>query len=86
MNLRTDDGVTKVLFECLYKAEHTEDCEGELVVQLEGGVVDQTFLVFDKMFQLIKHRKHSLYLGSKRQSTSVHCVVTPREVKLQLQQ
>ena len=35
LHWRTDYGVPQVLFECLYEAEHTEDGERELVVQLE---------------------------------------------------
>ena len=59
INCRTNDGVPQVLSEGLNNAKYAEDGEGELVVQLESGIVYQTFLVFDKMLQVTKHRQHS---------------------------
>ena len=45
--------------EGLNNAKYAEDGEGELVVQLESGIVYQTFLVFDKMLEVTEHRQHS---------------------------
>ena len=59
INCRTNDGVPQVLTEGLNNAKYAEDGEGELVVQLESGIVYQTFLVFDKMLQITEHRQHS---------------------------
>ena len=59
INCRTNDGVPQVLTEGLNYAKYAEDGEGELVVQLESGIVYQTFLVFDKMLQVTEHRQHS---------------------------
>ena len=59
INCRTNDGVPQVLSEGLNNAKYAEDGEGELVVQLESGIVYQTFLVFDKMLEVTEHRQHS---------------------------
>ena len=57
-NLGTQDRLTEVLSEALDHTEDAEDGEAELVVELEGGIVNQTFLVSDKMFEITKHREH----------------------------
>ena len=58
VDLRTEDGLPEMLGEALDNTEYAEDGEAELVVELEGGVVDQALLVSDQMLEVTEHRQH----------------------------
>ena len=52
INCRTNDGVPQVLTEGLNNAKYAEDGEGELVVQLESGIVYQTLGIIQNVFNI----------------------------------
>ena len=58
LDLLTEDGVPEMLVEALDNTEYAEDGEAELVVELEGGVVNQALLVSDEVLEVPEHRQH----------------------------
>ena len=62
----TTDGIAKVLFASLQEAGNTENGKCVLIMESEGGVVNQTILELKIVFETAKKRQHFVTLSENK--------------------